>query len=811
MQSQRDQNIVDAWRNGGTFNGQPVTDQAMLDYWNARLAKMSPKDPGYDSAKNTVFQFQYAIEQSKNELDYAQGKITAQQRGQFFLDWAAKVPKDSELYRTLQKNAAQFLQATKAQGTASASASQAKARDAADQATIDQYEAAGNFLIETITRVAQMRGDINPPDSKGNGGGTIDDLSVTGTHGGPLDIPAILQIINNSPAVIAYLKTLDPNAPDVVTQAYLEQATQSRIQGIQIRIDRAKQAGDMNGTNGVTEAARQVGAYDTVQTYEAARKAWLAASGDSTASPDVRLKAWFAYSTTLSNLANDPSTDPITAQALLDEASILTVDQQGNLVFNDQAAQSKTIHENFTRQSSLVVGQTKDKPNGDNAGTLAGLQTAVSEATAVMNGGSVLAYGTTVGGTFTPSPTGTEVRPVPAGQATAGGLELVVIPQSDGSTISVYAKGRPVVTTAKDKATNEFMQVQDASGKIVDSTTVPIATAYDITYGGRTIRVYKYKAADGTTRFTSDQIWGAGVSETEDPSKITLDLTGTATATQAGTVTNPKTVYDPSAAYDPVRNAAGLNSIADSLSLPIAVADASGTEYQTITGAIKADPVLRAQVIADATRNLTNGGYASSSAGGGGSDGVRSETALKAWQALGNALAGDVPGSSQMDLPGGYATAGNDGTFGPMGPQTSVGTVTGVFSGVPAGRAPSTGTESTAFVVKPLSDLMDVPGRLRSNDIAKRTGERDLGITPVIKSPESLVVPATPPGAFGPQGPQGPVPPAGGVGPIGPQTFPIWPAPNPDPVLPTPDIGPMPTDFNFGGSGTYTPGGLKGF
>lgn len=115
MQAQRDQNIMEAWRKGGTFEGKPVTDQMVLDYWNERLKSLDPKDPKSDDIRQRIFQLQYATEHSQMELRYLKKEITAEQYAKFFLRWAEKVPKDSEWWRALQKDAAALMERAQAE------------------------------------------------------------------------------------------------------------------------------------------------------------------------------------------------------------------------------------------------------------------------------------------------------------------------------------------------------------------------------------------------------------------------------------------------------------------------------------------------------------------------------------------------------------------------------------------------------------------------------------------------------------------------------------------------------------------------
>ena len=44
MQSQEDSNIMNAWQNGGLYQGKPATDQVLLAYWDNRMSKLDKGD-----------------------------------------------------------------------------------------------------------------------------------------------------------------------------------------------------------------------------------------------------------------------------------------------------------------------------------------------------------------------------------------------------------------------------------------------------------------------------------------------------------------------------------------------------------------------------------------------------------------------------------------------------------------------------------------------------------------------------------------------------------------------------------------------
>src|ERR1035437_6037110 len=110
MQAAQDTNIMNAWQKGGLFEGKQATDAIVLKYWQTRLAGVDKTDPKYDEYKQNIDQLDYSIAESKQTVLYKQGKLTDTGLANFYLGWAKKVNVNTEFYRVLQRDAAQFLQ-----------------------------------------------------------------------------------------------------------------------------------------------------------------------------------------------------------------------------------------------------------------------------------------------------------------------------------------------------------------------------------------------------------------------------------------------------------------------------------------------------------------------------------------------------------------------------------------------------------------------------------------------------------------------------------------------------------------------------
>lgn len=194
MQAQRDRNIVEAWRTGGEFEGHQVTDDQILAYWKSRLDGLSKKDPLYDAYRNAFIEYTYAIKESVTRTQLAQGKISLNQAANFYLQYAKKVPRNSEFWRILQRDAAELLRQAKAQ----AAAEQQRRLDERyqkDLKTIWRRD------IKPAEYMNQLLVDLATYGSMGGGAGRSAALQQGGRDIRALDargIDELLAVVNNS-------------------------------------------------------------------------------------------------------------------------------------------------------------------------------------------------------------------------------------------------------------------------------------------------------------------------------------------------------------------------------------------------------------------------------------------------------------------------------------------------------------------------------------------------------------------------------------------------------------------------------------
>jgi hypothetical protein len=142
----RERLIIDAWQNGGQFEGKKVTDKMVLDFWEERMRGISKDDPLYEWYKNMHLQYRFDIAESKMTLAYAQHKVGEMAVANFYREWAGRMPRHSEVYRELMRNAARFIDAARERGRSGSNEAKMKAWQAADRALYDQYERAADTM-----------------------------------------------------------------------------------------------------------------------------------------------------------------------------------------------------------------------------------------------------------------------------------------------------------------------------------------------------------------------------------------------------------------------------------------------------------------------------------------------------------------------------------------------------------------------------------------------------------------------------------------------------------------------------------------
>lgn len=545
QQNQEDQNLMDAWKNGGTYKGQPVTDDMVLEHWKKRLAGVSANDPLHDKYSNLVTQFEYSIAESKQSLLYAQGKISNAQMGQFYLDWSSKIPADSEFYRVLQRDAAQFMKAARSGsggggsgggggGGSRSGGTNAEKFNAATQSIFDQYEAGASLLTDALTQTAISNGLI----------GANQDLTyfqLGGSGAGQNDPGRMLELIrqiNDNPSrplfqtvdgqvvtgqvVIDRLKELDSSFNGVISADYYNDLLQRKREGIQQRLQIAQENGYTEIFNKTqkeadlySEIARETGIWDMTTVYMHAREDLMKVWGDPTASPPDKLAAAQKYGDQLAKMSNMPGVDVRTANVLLNEAAGVRGDEN--------AGQVDTLFENLYGRTDTQAGGGSS--GGDNAGTVQMVLMLQGQVDSVKKGEAVWTYGVyDQNGNFNVQPGASSIGTMSQADFLASGAKVAAVPMASGA-LPVAVIPQNIRVAAQDSRGNILlpMNAQDAPTAHPEN----VGQVFHVSINGFDAVVYSYQNSLGQTIYTPTAPFAGQVHTDAKTGDLIVDLTGT--------------------------------------------------------------------------------------------------------------------------------------------------------------------------------------------------------------------------------------------------------------------------------------------
>ena len=108
-----DNNILDAWENGGKYKGKKVTDKDILAHYRKRRNSYDKDDPEWDQWNQDLFQIRFRVSNEKVMMRYAQGKIGPTAVAAHYRQWARKMPKNSSYYRSLMATAGDYAKAAR--------------------------------------------------------------------------------------------------------------------------------------------------------------------------------------------------------------------------------------------------------------------------------------------------------------------------------------------------------------------------------------------------------------------------------------------------------------------------------------------------------------------------------------------------------------------------------------------------------------------------------------------------------------------------------------------------------------------------
>ena len=377
MAARQTANYIDAWKNGGLVDGQPVNDDRLLEQLLKRRDGVSENDPLWDTYNNDYLNYAFSIADSKMTLKYAQHKVNETQMANFYAEWANKLPTDSEGYRALMRQSAQFLDAAKARASAGASRARQTAYAGAAQNIYDNQMRQYDRATDILTQAARDANIITPNED-------LNDLRASDTEG---DQAAFLNLIdtiaNNPDYAIARAQLADLGLEGLNYSMWRDFSNQYET-GVRAQIALAQQYGDTDGstkwqgklTDFIYQSAR-FNDIDEIAAYTKARDAWEAVVGSTISTDEQKVAANNAYLRTLDQLHAQASSDQTRAMLSNELGAV-----RGSL---DPNAAGSTLSEQLHQA---------DRIGGDAAQTNAAVLTLQARLEGKRNGSLVTTYQT---------------------------------------------------------------------------------------------------------------------------------------------------------------------------------------------------------------------------------------------------------------------------------------------------------------------------------------------------------------------------------------------------------------------------------
>lgn len=631
QQSREDQNIMDAWQKGGIVGGVEVTDEMVLKHWRQRLVDISEDDPLYDTYSNSVLQLEYSIAQSKMTAQYAlivePSSGDNMKMANFFLNWAKKVPKNSEFYRVLQRDAGQYLRAAKQKKVTQERDRSAEIYRAQMTALEKKNERTGQTALRVITMLAQQGtvigenplGNIRDIANRSNLGtiqiggveqllgllGTVmndaEGVMVGGQYVQTQKGGASAQVLYTDEngqqvtgqSLVAQFKALDPTFSGNFNLAYVQGAIVSARDGIKQRIALAEKNGYIAEASSLslemaklTEFGRQVDAYPVASEYNELREQMAAAVSSNALLPDAKVARIEALRAEMGKLAADPRIAEDTrmqTQLRAEAEGKVGVPTLGEDLDGDAIGYADNIKENdiVNRELELFKQQKDAVDAGQMVYTqgvymddpITGKRKFVAQTNGPMVGAALMS----------------DINNLPG----AGKPVPVMVPNGDGGGATpMYVVPAPIQVSAKNP-----------DGTPMSGTNAnPAGSFISYMVNGKPVTLYSI-TRNGTAQWTTDPPWDASMVKTSQNNGVmTVELQSTPTVdplalnvngaipgaagfmvagasqNEDGTFNPGRVVYDPQVVVtmtDPSRVYAGPDPFTDSFSASLAAVKAS--------------------------------------------------------------------------------------------------------------------------------------------------------------------------------------------------------------------------------------------
>jgi len=521
-QNMRDQNIVNAWNEGGKFEGQAVTDDMLIAHLKERRANVSPDDPLYDQYDQRVTEYTWAVKNSKQELLYAEGKVGDAAMSRFYKQAAGALPKDSEAWRNMMKLAAQYADRAAAAGRGGGGGGGGGRRGSGYNSEQNRLPSAKELTYDTfmgeLTRLARQTGILNEEDE------TLSDLRAFEKDGTRLmELIDLFNSPENQPRrdqLTAYIKRYgDPNFNGDYSFQALHGMFADKTNGMEGRLTKAQKAGMKGDTTAITKEMGEgsdmflsIVAAPPLAEYEEARRLFNDVATDPNVTPIDLLLAKDDLVGRLRNVSDHlsqigPSQDIVNAFGQDAYKPIDTalghVNNEIESLLGKGDINAPTWMED-SRGESAKAHENGDGETGRNVAAFAELEAQVKEltdGTAVMvrkdSSGAITEDGTGKFGTA-------RIADLPEGSAfvpSAGGMPATIT-LSDGTQVRTAGVltgsiGRPINAIA---STSQLDFAGRPLGFRDPKSVATVGVAHTMPDGST---VYQYWTNDGTKRYSN--------------------------------------------------------------------------------------------------------------------------------------------------------------------------------------------------------------------------------------------------------------------------------------------------------------------
>lgn len=353
-----DSAAYDAWKNGGDFQGKPMTDDRYLSYIAARRDGFSKDDPLWDQWNNSYIQTKFGTEESKIGLRFKEGKASAGDVANWYKSQLKGLDPNSEFYRTVAGRAADWAKSA-------AASARASAKKAATDALVKQYKDAGAVIADTDALEAALLVQIH----RTPGNNTIE--SLTDASATSLEEFFASGVVVNG---------------KVITLEDWRRAAVHRYNAYTQQIKAGKKAGwdvssEIKKKSGALDSLTNINAIDDRSKYETLRNEWDSALRDANGDPEAVKAANQAYLAGLQKLLQTASS---TTGNATNNASFI-----GALSTEINALQGQDTGAGQTVASMWGIGGAR---SDDASNTASGVQLVNQDAASLQNGTAYLVY-----------------------------------------------------------------------------------------------------------------------------------------------------------------------------------------------------------------------------------------------------------------------------------------------------------------------------------------------------------------------------------------------------------------------------------